>query len=184
MIFLNTFLYYVCFASAVLIYGIGTNKAVDLNLNKVTSIIYCGKIIISIMVSAMLSWLLTQGVLVPLKLTELYPLVCFLIYLCINVFLEALIRLTTGKSATELVFSYLVIVLSIGESSSFANTVTIAFSCLASFAFTVPLLLAFKKRNNGTTPEKYFCRLFIYIAILILVISVFDIMWLNQEVML
>ena len=85
--------------------------------------------------------------------------------------MEALIRLTTGKSATEFVFSYLVIILSIAESTSFVNTIIITLSCICSFALTIPFIFAFKQRNNEVTEEKYYCRLFLYIAILILVIS-------------
>lgn len=182
MIFLNTFLYYVCFASVVLIYGIGANKVFELNLSRLKNITYCIKIILSIMISAMISWFVTKGILVPLKMTELYPLVSFLIYICLNTFLEALIRLTTNKSATEFVFSYLVIILSIAESTSFVNTIIITFSCLCSFLLTIPFITAFKQRNNDVPHEKYFCRLFLYIAILILIISVWDIMWINPEV--
>ena len=183
MIYLSTFLYYVCFASVILIHGIGTNKVVDLNYNKLTSVIYCGKIIISILLSSMLSWFVTKGILVPLKLTELFPLVSFLIFICINAFLEALIRITTGKSATEFVFSYLVILLSVAESTSFLNTLVISASCICSFALTIPFILAFKTRNNGISTEKYFCRLFLFIAILIFVISAWDVMWFNPEVL-
>ena len=179
---LTTFLYYVCFASVILIYGIGTNKVFDLNLSKIKSVTFCTKILLSILVSSILCWLITKSILVPLKMEELYPLVGFLVYICINAFLEALIRLTTGKSATEFVFSYLVIILSICESTSFVNTIIISLSCLSSFALTMPFIAAFKQRNNDVSNEKYFCRLFLYIAILIFVISVWDIMWINPEV--
>ena len=180
---LNTFLYYVCFASAVLIYGLGTNKVVDLNNSKITNIIHCAKLLVSILLSALLSWFVTKGVLIPIRLGELFPLVSFLIFICINAFLEALIRLTTGKSTTEFVFSYLVILLAIGESTSLMNTIIICVSCLLSFLFTIPFIVAFMKRNRGVNSEKYYCRLFLYIAILIFVISVFDIVWFNPGVM-
>ncbi len=183
MSFLSTSLYYICFASVILIYGIGTNNVIELNSQKIKNLTFCIKVFISILISSMLSWFITKGILVPLKLAELFPLVSFLIYICINTFLEALIRLTTGKSATEFVFSYLVILLSVAESTTFLNTLVISCSCICSFVLTIPFVLAFKKRNSGINSEKYFCRLFLYIAILILVISVFDVMWFNQEVM-
>lgn len=182
MTFLNTFLYYVCFSSVILIYGIGSTKVFDLNLTRLKSISYCSKVLLSILLSSILGWLVTKGILVPIKMTELFPLVSFLIYICINTFMEALIRLTTGKSATEFVFSYLVIILSIAESTSFVNTIIITLSCICSFALTIPFIFAFKQRNNEVTEEKYYCRLFLYIAILILVISVWDVMWINPEV--
>lgn len=179
---LNTFYYYICFASVVIIYGIGTNKVIDLNFSKIKNITYCVKIVVSIILSVIVSWLITKGILVPIKLVELYPLLSFLIYICINSFLEALIRLTTGKSATEFVFSYLVIILSIAESTSMLNSVVISASCLLSFLLIIPFIVAFKQWNNDNNSEKYYCRLFIFIAILILIISVCDETWLNPEV--
>ena len=182
MSFFATSLYYVCFASVILIYGIGTNNAIDFDSIKINNITFCTKIFISILISSMLSWFVTKGILVPLKLTELYPLVCFLIFICINAFLEALVRLTTGKSTTEFVFSYLVIILSVSESTSFLNTVAICLSCVLSVILLLPFIIAFKRGNNKTNKENYYCRLFLYIAILILIISVFDILWFNLGV--
>ena len=151
MTFLNTFLYYVCFSSVILIYGIGSTKVFDLNLTRLKNISYCSKVLLSILLSSILGWLVTKGILVPIKMTEL-------------------------------VFSYLVIILSIAESTSFVNTIIITLSCICSFALTIPFIFAFKQRNNEVTEEKYYCRLFLYIAILILVISVWDVMWINPEV--
>ena len=96
--------------------------------------------------------------------------------------MEALVRLTTGKSTTEFVFSYLVIILSVSESTSFLNTVAICLSCVLSVILLLPFIIAFKRGNNKTNKENYYCRLFLYIAILILIISVFDILWFNPGV--
>ena len=115
-------------------------------------------------------------------MAELYPLVCFLIYICIDAFLEALIRLTTGKSAAEFIFSYLVIILSVSEGFSALNVLVITTSCLCSFIFIMPLILAFKKRNSDTKSDKLYCRLFLYLSLLILCLSAWDIAWINPEV--
>ena len=179
---ISTFLYYSFFASVILFSGVGTNKILDLNLEKLKSLTYCLKIIFSIMVSSIVGWFVTKGILVPLKIVELFPLVCFLIYICIDAFLEALIRLTTGKSAAEFIFSYLVIILAISEGFSVLNILIITTSCLCSFIGIVPFILAFKKRNSDTKSDIIFCRLFLYLALLLLTLSVWDIAWLNPEV--
>ncbi len=183
MILLNTFFYYICFASVVLFYGIGTNKVLSVDFSKIKSITYCVKILLSIMLSSIISWFVTKGILVPLKITELFPLVAFLIYICINTFLEALIRLTTGKSAAEFIFSYLVIILSISESTSILNCMVVTISCICSFVTLLPFIIAFTKRNSDTTnSDKIYCRMFLYMALLILTITVLDVMWINPEV--
>ena len=181
---LTTFLYYSFFASVIPFTGIGTNKILDLKLEKLKSLTYCMKVVISIMLSSICGWLITKGVLVPLKISELYPLVCFLIYICIDAFLEALIRLTTGKSATEFIFSYLVIILSISEGFSIINIVIINLSCLASFVGIIPFIMSFKKRNSDTKPDILFCRLFLYLALLLLALTAWDVAWLNPEAFL
>ena len=182
MTLLSTFLYYTFFSSIILFNGIGTNKIIDLKLEKLQSITYCSKIVISIMLSAAMGWFVTKGVLGPLKMTELFPLVCFLIYVCIDTFLEALVRLTTGKSAAEFIFSYLLIILSISEGFSALNVIVITASCLCSFIAILPFIMAFKKRNSDTKTDIIFCRLFLYLALLILLLSIWDIAWINPEV--
>lgn len=182
MSFLSTTLYYILFASVILIYGIGTNNVIELNTDKAKNLTFCSKVFISILLSSMLSWLVTKGILIPLKLSELFPLVSFLIFICINAFLEALVRLTSNKSATEFVFSYLVIILSVSESTSFLNTMIISLSCMLSVVLLLPFIAAFKRSNYKSGNETYFCRLFLYIAIIILIISVFDVLWFNPGV--
>ena len=182
MTVLSTFLFYTFFASVILFIGIGTNKVIDLNLEKLKSFTYCTKIILSILFSSIAGWFVTKGILVPLKIAELFPLVCFLIYVCIDSFFEALIRLTTGKTAAEFIFSYLVILLSISEGFSVLNVLIISISCLCSFVGIIPFIMAFKKRNSDKKSDIIFCRLFLYLALIILAISVWDIAWINPEV--
>ena len=171
------------------------NKSAEANISEpgIEAIIeknprFCGeiktfsKIFISIFLSTLIGWFVTKGILVHLKMAELYPLVCFLIYICIDAFLEALIRLTTGKSAAEFIFSYLVIILSVSEGFSALNVLVITTSCLCSFIFIMPLILAFKKRNSDTKSDKLYCRLFLYLSLLILCLSAWDIAWINPEV--
>jgi len=184
MIYLNTFLYYTCFASAVLFYGLGINQITELNFINRKSVNYVIKIIISIVISVVLSWIVTQMILVPLKIVEIFPLVCFLIYVCITAFLESLIRITTSKSTSEFSLSYMIIILSISESNSILNTLVIAGSCITALIIMVPLTYVFKQRfsKDNVIKEKYFPRYLLFLAIIILIISVWDVMWLNPEV--
>ena len=51
MIYIRTFFYYVCFASSVLIYGIGINKTAEINSLHDKDIIYFLKIILTIFIT-------------------------------------------------------------------------------------------------------------------------------------
>jgi hypothetical protein len=182
MNYLEAFLYYSFFATVILFTGIGTNKLLDSHFDKLKSITYCSKIILSIILSSLFGWLITKGILVPLKITELFPLVCLLIYICVDAFLEAIVRLTTGKSSAEFIFSYLLIVLSISESLTIVNTLVITTGSLIAFLGMIPFIMAFRKRNCDTKSDIIFCRLFLYLALLILALSSWDVSWLNPEV--
>ena len=179
---MSTLLYYMFFACVILFMGIGTNKILDSKFDRLKNLTYCSKIIVSILISSLLGYLITKGILLPLKITELFPLVCFLVYVCINAFLEAIIRLTTGKSSAEFVISYLVILLSVSESISILNTIFITAGCLLALAGIIPFIMAFRKRNSDTTSDAIFCRLFLYLAILLIALSCWDVTWFNPEV--
>ncbi len=180
----NTFLYYTFFASAILIYGIGLNRFVDFKINLSTQIPLCIRIIISIVATSVISWLIGSITLVRLDLTELYPLICFLIYIVINTFIEALIRLTTSKSTSEFIIPFLIILLASSEGTSFLNTLIIAASCMVSILLFIPFLYSFIHRIAGHTSSKNkeFSLFFVFLAMLLLVIYVWDISWLNTGV--
>ena len=121
MIYLDTFLYYSVFASSVLIYGIGVNKIIEVEITKDINVLNYLKAIISILSTSMLVWLITNYILMPINLIEFFPLLALLLFVAINTFVEGLMRLTTGKSYSEFIISFLIVLLSIFESSS-SNT--------------------------------------------------------------
>ena len=184
MTLLSTFLYYTCFASTILFYGIGVNQIIDLNLFQTKTITYMIKVVISILLSTVFSWLLTSMILIPLHIVELFPVVCFFIYICVTTFMEALTRITTNKSTAEFIFSYLIVLLSVMESTSLLNTLVIAGSCLAALVLLCPFIYSFKARANddNISKEKFYSRYLLFIAILIFIISVWDVIWLNPGV--
>lgn len=185
MIYFYTFLHYALFSSVVLIYGIGLNKIAEIGIVKFKETIFYVKCAISIVSASVISWLITYYLLVPLKITELYPLICFIVYATISTFLSGIIRLTTGKTTSEFAVSYLIILLSISESSTLLFTLFICLSSLLSMLLIIPFSLTFRRRicsNGRLLDEKYYSLYFIFLAVLILMLSVWDIVWLNPGV--
>ena len=185
MIYIDTFLYYSVFSSMVLIYGIGLNRLTetgDLEFNHITFYL---KSIISIFTTIVLSWLIIKYILAPIRLIELYPLIALLLFICFNSFIEALIRLTTGYATTEFVVSFLIILLSLSESSSLVDTIIICLGCFTSLILLLPIIYTLKTRiinNEKKITEKFYSLFFMFLALLIIVISVLDIVWLNPGV--
>ena len=68
------------------------------------------------------------------------------------------------------------------ESIQLKEIITVLINEMLSVVFLIPFIMAFKRSNYKSDTEKYFCRLFLYIAILILIISVFDVLWFNPGV--
>ena len=185
MIYLHTFLYYTFFSSVVLIYGIGLNKIAEIGIVKFKETIFYVKCAFTIISSSVISWLMTYYLLVPLKITELFPLVCFIVYACISTFLGSIVRLTTERITSEFAVSYLVVLLSIAESSSLLFTLFICLSSLLSMLIIIPFSLTFRRRvcsNGRLLDEKYYSLYFMFLAVLILILSVWDISWLNPGV--
>ncbi len=184
MILLNTFLYYVCFASAILVYGIGIDKTTQVTYLKNVKFAFLLKILLSILISSLISWLIIDKLLIPLDLNELYPVICLLVFIFIATLLEGIFRITTKASSTEFVFSYMVVLLTVSESVYFLDTFFISLSCLISILILLPVVYAFKVRiiAEEDNLDKYLCRLFLFLGILLLIFTVWDIMWMNPEV--
>lgn len=183
MLYVNAFFYYTLFASIVLVYGIGLNKVIEIGISKFHDVIFYIKASITIMITSVLSYLIVKFILVPLNLVELYPLLCFLVFVFINTFLEALVRITTKQTTTEFIISFLIILLSISESTSLINTIIICLASYLALLLTVPFSITFKKRvcsNGNFLDNNYFSLFFIFLAILIILISTWDIGWLSK----
>ncbi|MCR4735802.1 MAG: hypothetical protein K5829_12455 [Treponema sp.] len=181
---LNTFLYYFCFASAVLIYGLGTTKIINFSNFTSKTLVFFIKLLLSVSVTVIISWLITNKILVPMDMVELYPMVCLFIYVCVNIFTEAIIRITVNLDSAEFIVSFLIVLLTVSESLTIADVFIISGSCILSILFLLPLIYSFRNRIMVEIgmQEKYYCRLFLFMALLIFIISSWDSMWINPEV--
>ncbi|WP_027727622.1 hypothetical protein [Treponema sp. C6A8] len=182
MLYLETFLYYTFFASAVLFYGIGISRVGEFGIAKIPNAIFFVKNVSSIYITAILSWIITSKILLPLKITEIFPLVIFLILVGISAFFECLVRLTTNKLSTEFIISYSIVFLAIAESSSWINTLVICTGVICSIGVLCPFIITLRQRlmNNGQKMnEKFYSLFFIFLGVILLIFSVFDISWLN-----
>lgn len=182
MIYLHTFLYYTVFSSIVLFYGIGLSQISVSGERHQNQIIFFFKTMLSIFLTAILTYLVVAFILVPLALVEIFPVICLLIFITINSFTEGLVRLTTGTATTEFAVSFLIVLLAIFQSNTILDTMVICLSCICGFLVLVPFVRVLRNRlvmNGRFYFEKYICMLFVFLVVLLMIISVFDITWLN-----
>ena len=180
-----TFLYYLLFSSAILIYAIGLNRAtIVTHIMQIFPLIF--KSLVATISSSVLSWLFIQYILIPLNLIELYPLVALLIFTVISIFLETIIRIPSGKVTSEFCISFLIVLISLNESLSYLDLFIINISCFLSFVLILPVLKVIKRRNSlvGTMRihANYKTLILVSIAVLIMALAVFNVSWLNPEV--
>jgi len=185
---INTFFYYFFYCSAVLIYGIGLNRATVLSRSMDKTLFFLIiKCTITILCSIVLTWVVIIELLIPAGLVELYPLIALLIFLSISVFVEILIRITTGFRTSEFAVSYLVILLALNEGTGIINAIVVATSCMLSLVIILPVLFALRKRIESARPRndkiKKKSLIMLTMAVIIISLAVWNVSWLNQGVL-
>ncbi|MCQ2597413.1 MAG: hypothetical protein MJ181_06135 [Treponema sp.] len=183
MTYLHMFIYYTFICSAVLFFGVGINRSIQvtqfhLRINFKVVL----KSFVSIIATIVLSYLIIQYLLIPIKLAELFPLLSLLLFLCINTFIEALVRITAKVSTAEFSFSWLIIVLSLYECSNLLESLVICTSCMLSFIIMLPMVYCFQKYiflRPFEKNERKHIIVILSISVLMLALSVCDVAWLN-----
>lgn len=180
---LHNFAYYLIYASALLIYGIGINRSVLLSSSPRHMLRGCLKMLLSVSASSSLTYLIVMNLLHPVRLTELYPFVAVLVYAVISIFIESVIRITSKKSATEYTVSVLAILLGVNESISLLDCVVNSCFCVLSCFMFLPVLYAVRKRTEVFRPKedkKTDFLLLLSIAVIMIILLVWNVSWLNQ----
>ncbi|MCR5400279.1 MAG: hypothetical protein K6E78_01635 [Treponema sp.] len=182
-----TFFFYTFFSSAVLLYGIGLNSSTIIcdSIKELTLPLV--KVVATVFTTAVLCWLVIRNILVPLNLVLMYPFIAILIFFAVSIFFEVIIRITSGKITSDFNISFLIILLTLNESSNILEVLMISFSAMCSFFFLLPLMYALKHRIDLLTENQIFGNrktlILLSVAMLIIILSFINVSWLNPGVM-
>ena len=157
----SVFFYYITYASIVLVYGIGMERAVFLSGNKNPLWLKAIKMLITASSVSALSYLFVNSLLVPAELAELYPF------------------------AVEFSISLLFIFVAITESSSLAECVFITCICVLSFFIFIPFVYSLCRKFDlygGRTECSRNNFILASIAIIMLILLCWNVSWLNKGV--
>ena len=182
---LSNVFYYMFYASAVFVYGMGTTPAIQSSLKPKHLILQFSKMLITVIVSMILNYLLTIQ-LIKLNLGELSPFVCVAMFFLISLFVERVIRLSSRTTVAEYGVSILCILIATIESVSFLDCLVNAIACLLSFFVSVPIMHAIRKKIEMNAPSeklKNLGLLFISIGVLTLLLISWGASWLNPGVL-
>ena len=172
MLIVLEFFYYVFFASAVFVYGIGMNRAFMISEHPRKLFNGALKMFISVSSSTAISYLVASKVLLHVHLTEMYPLIAVLIFSAISIFIESVVRITTRKSASEYTVSILSVLLGIGEGASVLEAVLI--SCFSIFAFLISIFVLYMIRKKFSNKVGL---VLISISIILLALHFVNVSW-------
>lgn len=173
---------YLIYSSVVMVYGIGLNRAVVISRSPSHLILSAIKILITVTCTSVLSYLLVTFLLLPADLAELYPFVAVLIYTTLSVFIEAIIRITAKVSTSEFGISILFVFLALAESCSLAECVLNSCAFVLIFFIYVPVFMCVGKCIEVFHPKREFentCLIFMSIAVIIFLLSIWNVTWLN-----
>jgi Na+-translocating ferredoxin:NAD+ oxidoreductase RnfA subunit len=185
---IDTFFYFFLYCSAVLIYGIGLNRVAVLSRSMDKTLFFqIIKCTIVIFCSTVLTFVIIRELLIPAKLVELYPLIALLIFMSVSVFVEILMRITTGFITSEFAVSYLVILLTLNESINIIDSIIITAGCMLSFIIILPVLFSLRRRIEITRHRndkiKKKSLIMLTMAIIVICLSVWNVSWFNQGVL-
>ena len=181
----SNLLYYVLYASAVVVYGIGLERESSLSRTPRYLVLDGLKMLITVSATSTLSYLVISRLLVPHGLAELFPFICVLVFAMISVFVESIIRITARISMAEYTVSILCVLLGVNESVSLAECVLNSIFCVAAFFAFLPVLYAVRKRTELSHPMEDFQNLsllFLSFAIVLVILLTWNVSWLNPGV--
>lgn len=182
-----TALHYFIFSSVILIYGIGLNNSIILCDSFSKLKLYFIKSILTVLSTVVLTWVIIQQFLIPLRITELYPIAAVLVFMAISIFLETMIRITTRSVTSDFCFSFLIVILSLNESISILDTITISIASLLSFIVLLPVLYTVRCKldiaETAEHPENVKSLLLIALAVIVTIISAGNVSWLTSGVL-
>lgn len=176
-----TSIYYIFFASSVILYGAGLNSLTIICDSIHELKLSLAKVMFSILITCIISFQFTHFFLIPLRLEELYPLVALMIFLIISTILETVVRITTGKITSEFIFSYLLILLALNESLNLTEVMIISLGGFISFVLLIPVIYSLKKRvsiiGNLQPHGNKKSMVLVSIAIIVMILAVGNVSW-------
>ncbi|MBR1535983.1 MAG: hypothetical protein IJ630_03490 [Treponema sp.] len=178
----STVIYYLLSASAVLYYGIGINKTISHADSLSTSTLTCFKSLFAASSTTAVSYLLTQWLLLPVGLQEIYPFIATLIFVLFTTLTEIFVGIGVRQSPIDFSIPLLSVFLGLNEGLSIGYAVLISCVSILSFYSMVILFHCVKERIGFYSKEggiKTYSILLLCLAVIMLAIGGFNVSWFN-----
>ncbi len=183
---LNDILHYLIFTSAILIYGIGLNRATELNEGAKIYFLNSVKYLLISLVSSALTYLLIISLFARFEIIELYPFAATLIFSLLLLLVDSIPKVTLKTGIADFCLILLCVLLGLGEGNSILQVLLITGICVISFVLFIPLLVALRKRIELSHPAFTFensTLILITFIIIIFALFAWNVSWLNPKVL-
>lgn len=181
-----SFLYFIFPACAILYYGIGNPRVILVSDELSDHTLGGVKAVFSVVSSTVLTYLFSNALLAPYSLSEFFPFAALFIFISISILIEVIVRITAKRTTAEFTVSFLIIILSVGESLSLPEAIFIALSCILSFYLVAFLIFIIKRRISiAKTPASMTnsSLVFLTLAFLMIILCVTNVSFLNPGVL-
>ena len=172
--------YYVLSASVFLMYGISLNNLVSSNSNYGSLMLTGVKSLITATMTISISYMISNHLLAPANLAELYPFVTVLVFIMFSAIIEVFIGIGIQNSITEFGMPLLCVMLAVNESDSIGYAIVIAVSCIAAFYVLFGIVYAMRNRFDMFSPSmglRVYCLLFVSLAVILIALGAFNVSW-------
>lgn len=179
---INSVLYYILYSSVFLVYGLGLSRLITLHEKLGSLFLTCVKTLITAICTVSLAYLIIRYLLVPFNLTELYPFVVVIIYVCISIVIEVFASIGISDSVTELTIPLTSIILAVNEQSSLAKILIVVSSCIAAFYILELVIYSLRIRFESFAARAgigVYTLLLVSLAVIVIALCSWNISWLT-----
>src|SRR5574344_1998738 len=142
----SDFFYYALISSTVLMYGIGLNRISYMSRHLDKYFVTALKMYVVVPASSLLGWIITDKLLTPAGMVQMFPFICIILFICISACCEMLMRMAADITTAEFSISFLCTLIAVNESSTIMEVLVISLSCVTSLFLLIPLIYALRIR--------------------------------------
>lgn len=183
---IQSILFYTFISSVVLIYGVGACSLMTYNHNFFHSVIDFCKTLIVVIVSIIITWTINFLFLAPYHAAILFPFFAFLSTFFITIFFDITLNKLITFQKYNFQTAFLIVVVSLSESSGFLQSIIIGVISVASFYILLPFLFGIRKRMQNIQIASDFKNSLEFITLALIILGLYGICtsWLRMDIFL
>lgn len=172
-----TLLFFFIFSSALFNYGIGLQSFLLKEYNLKRYLLCFLQVLIELFLSLAVSWFFIRHILLPIQLTELFPLIVFLVFYLFHTLISFLVETIDLEASNEIFLPVLILIMSFLHSMNFSKALIISLACHLSYFLAIPILYAIRLRIDQVHPLPAFktgALVLISLAVIMISLYAFD----------